>query len=163
MKAIALGWAKRKFIFPIIIAIKQGITVRSLSVSLALGFTIGIIPIYGIATFLVGFIALSLRLNFIAMQVAHYIVTPFQLVLIVPFFKVGRFLLKSHHAGTSIQEQLQLCRVDFWEGLRNLFRMNMAAVIIWLIVSIPLCLGLYYGFAWLIRRYIITRLHHVSV
>ena len=67
MKMMITGWARRKFLHPLKEAIKQGISAERLSVSLALGITLGLIPLYGITTILVGAIALSLRLNFFAM------------------------------------------------------------------------------------------------
>jgi uncharacterized protein (DUF2062 family) len=153
MKVMVLGWAKRKFILPLIRLIKQGISVERLAVSLALGITIGLMPLYGLTTFLVGLVALSLRLNFIAMQIAHYIVTPFQLVLIVPFFKLGIIMIKASQVSFSIHQYIQLLRNDFWHALREFWLINLSAVGIWLIVAIPLFLGLYFGLFFTLRRY----------
>jgi len=158
MKAIALSWIKRRFLLPIVKAIKEGISVQSLSVSLALGFTIGIIPVFGVQTFVAAFIALSLRLNVIAMQIAVYAVTPFQFALLAPFFKIGHILFKSGAVSMSFYEQMQLFRANFWDGLHNFFLLNIAAICIWLILSIPLYFGLYYGLAWLIRKHLLTRI-----
>jgi len=73
----------------------QGITPRRLALTLALGFAIGCIPIVGIPTFACVALALALRLNLPAIQAANYLVMPLQLLLIVPFVKMGGWLFSS--------------------------------------------------------------------
>lgn len=153
MKVIVLGWAKRKFVFPLVKIIKEGISIERLSIALALGITIGLMPLYGLTTLLVSFVALSLRLNFIAMQIAHYLVTPFQLALIIPFFKMGTSVVKASEAGFSIQQYIHLLKNDFWHALKDFWLINLSAVGVWLIVSIPLFLGLYFGLFYLLGKY----------
>lgn len=150
---MVVGWAKRKFVIPIIKIIKQGISIERLAISLALGFIIGIIPLYGVTTFLVSCVALSLRLNFIAMQIAHYIVTPFQLALLIPFYKMGDAVIKSSDTGFTIQQLIHLFKSDFWNALREFWLINLSAVGIWLILSIPLYLLLYYSITYTLRKY----------
>ena len=153
MKAIVFGWARRKFVFPLVKIIKEGISTERLSIALALGITIGLMPLYGLTTILVSFVALSLRLNFIAMQIAHYIVTPFQLALIVPFFKAGTTMIKTSEAGFSLQQYLYLLKSDFWHAIKDFWLINLSAVGVWLIISIPLFLGLYFGLFYLLGKY----------
>ncbi len=153
MKKKIMGWAERKFVFPIKTAIKEGISIERLSVSLALGITVGLIPLYGITTVIVGLIALSLRLNFVAMQVAHYIVHPIQIALLIPFLKMGDSILKSTEVSFSVQQYIHLFKTDFWGTLRELWLVNLSAIGIWLILSIPLFLALYYVLVYSIRRY----------
>jgi hypothetical protein len=45
-------------------------------------------------------VALSLRLNLPAIQAANYLVMPLQLVLIVPFVRLGGWLMASSHTGS---------------------------------------------------------------
>lgn len=153
MKMMIRGWMKRKFVIPILKAIKQGISVERLAVSLTLGITIGLIPFYGITTILVGAIAVSLRLNFIAMQVAHYIVHPLQLALLIPFFKLGTILMKSSDVSFTVHQYIHLFKTDFWGAMQELWRLNLSAVGIWLIVAIPLSIALYFTLIYVIRRY----------
>ena len=153
MKAIVFGWARRKFVFPLIKVIKEGVSTERLSIALALGITIGLMPLYGLTTILVSFIALSLRLNFIAMQIAHYIVTPFQLALIIPFFKIGTSMVKASEAGFSLQHYIHLLKSDFWHTLQEFWLINLSAVGVWLIVSIPLFLGLYFSLFYFLGKY----------
>ncbi len=150
MKMIGSNWAKKKFITPIVHNLKQGISTEHLSVSLALGAIVGLIPLYGVATAMVGVLSVSLRLNFIAMQVAHYIVHPLQLALLVPFLKVGDALVKSTDVSFTIRQYIHLFKADFWGALRELWMINLSAIGVWLVLSIPLYFVLYH----LIRKYI---------
>lgn len=154
------GWVKRKFIVPILKAIKQGISIERLSVSLALGITIGLIPLYGVTTLIVGLLAVSLRLNFISMQIAHYIVHPIQIALLIPFLKLGDTLINSSNVSFTINEYLYLFKTDFWKALDELWLINLSAIGIWLILAIPLFLILYYSLMYAIKKYTV-RLKYV--
>src|SRR5580658_2835463 len=73
----------------------QGISPRRLALTLALGFAVGCIPVVGIPTLVCAALALTLRLNLPAIQAANYVAMPLQLLLIVPFIKLGGWLLSS--------------------------------------------------------------------
>ena len=154
MKRKILRWRDRKFVIPLRKALKSGISIERLSVSLALGITVGLIPLYGLTTILVALIALSLRLNFVAMQVAHYVVHPIQIALLIPFFKIGDILLKSQDFSFTIHQYLHLLRTDFWGAMHELWLLNLSAVGVWLLISVPLFIGLYYSFQFALRKYI---------
>src|ERR1700684_1774716 len=75
----------------------QGISPRRLALTLALGFAVDCIPVVGIPTLVCAALALTLRLNLPAIQAANYAVMPLQLLLIVPFVRLGGWLLASSH------------------------------------------------------------------
>jgi uncharacterized protein (DUF2062 family) len=68
---------------------RQGISPQRLAITLALGFAIGCIPVVGIPTFVCAGLALLLGLNLPAIQAANYAAMPLQLLLIVPFVRLG--------------------------------------------------------------------------
>jgi hypothetical protein len=68
---------------------RQGISPRRLALTLALGFAIGCIPVVGIPTVVCAALALAFGLNLPAIQAANYAAMPLQLLLIVPFVKLG--------------------------------------------------------------------------
>jgi len=76
--------------------LRQGISPRRLALTLALGFAIGCIPVVGIPTLVCAALALTLRLNLPAIQAANYAVMPLQLLLIVPFVRLGGWLIASN-------------------------------------------------------------------
>src|ERR1700679_2208582 len=84
--------AKRKAV----LCLRLGISPRRLALTLALGFAVGCIPVIGIPTVLCAGLALALRLNLPAIQTANYIAMPLQLILIVPFVRLGRWIIPPH-------------------------------------------------------------------
>src|ERR1700691_4711837 len=80
--------------------LRQGMSPRRLALTLALGFAVGCIPVVGIPTLVCGALALSLRLNLPAIQAANYVVMPLQLLLIVPFVRLGGWLVASRHTNS---------------------------------------------------------------
>lgn len=69
--------------------LRQGISPRRLALTLALGFAIGCIPMVGVTTLLCFLVAYALRLNFPIIQAANWTAAPLQVVLIVPFMRLG--------------------------------------------------------------------------
>jgi uncharacterized protein (DUF2062 family) len=155
MKVMISGWAKRRFVFPLIKAIRAGISIERLAVSLALGITVGLIPLYGFTTLIVGCIALSLRLNFVLMQVAHYIVYPLQIALLVPFLKLGDAIMRHSDFSLSVKQYVHLFKTDFWGTMHQLWLLNLTAVMIWVVLAIPLFILLYFSIRYLARRYFV--------
>lgn len=75
--------------------LSQGVSPRRLALTLALGFAVGCIPVVGVPTVLCAALAFALRLNLPAIQTANYVAMPLQLALIVPFVRVGRWLVSA--------------------------------------------------------------------
>jgi uncharacterized protein (DUF2062 family) len=75
--------------------IQTGISPRRLALTLALGFAVGCIPMFGIPTALCFVLALSLRLNVPAIQAANYAAMPLQVALIFPFVRLGTWMFAS--------------------------------------------------------------------
>jgi uncharacterized protein (DUF2062 family) len=113
----------------------QGISPRRLALTLALGFAIGCIPVIGIPTVLCATIALALRLNLPAIQAANYAAMPLQLALIVPFMRLGRWLVPAEPARLTLPHSLLQLR--FLEVASHMGRMAGQALLAWLLVAIP--------------------------
>ncbi|MDX5443754.1 MAG: DUF2062 domain-containing protein, partial [Hymenobacteraceae bacterium] len=54
---------KRKFITPLLDLLKQGLTPEKLSLTVAIGAVVGLIPVFGVTTVFSTLLALRLRLN----------------------------------------------------------------------------------------------------
>ncbi len=146
------GWIKRKVLVPIKRALRNGISQRRLAISLALGITIGLFPFYGITTLLVGAVAWALRLDFVVMQAVHYIVSPIQIALFIPFFKAGKIFF-NHDVDFTAGNYLALFKENFWHALSQFWMLNLGAILIWGLVAIPLAYGLYHLFIYSIRNF----------
>lgn len=72
--------------------LKEGISTETLALSIALGFVLGVCPLFGVPTVLCGVAAVVLRLNFPALQVVNYLVYPLQIAMVLPFARFGERL-----------------------------------------------------------------------
>jgi uncharacterized protein (DUF2062 family) len=72
---------------------REGMSPSRLSVTLALGFSIGCLPITGLPTVLCLVLAILLRLNLPAIQAANFIAWPAQLILVLPMVRLGHWIL----------------------------------------------------------------------
>lgn len=71
----------------------EGMSPARLAITLALGFSIGCLPITGIPTVICLLLAFSLRLNIPVIQAANFIAWPVQLILIFPMVRFGHWIL----------------------------------------------------------------------
>jgi uncharacterized protein (DUF2062 family) len=130
--------------------LRQGISPRRLALTLALGFAIGCIPVVGIPTLICAALALALRLNQPAIQVANYIAMPLQLLLIVPFVRLGGWLFD---AGPIRAAQIAaLVRTPPYDLLSHLAGIFGHALMAWLLIAAPAVLLLTLGLTVLLRR-----------
>lgn len=86
------SFLRRRLLDPVLSLLRQGLSPRELSLSLAFGAGIGIFPVLGVSTPLLTVIALWMRLNLPAIQLINYLASPLQLLLIIPFVRVGETL-----------------------------------------------------------------------
>lgn len=130
--------------------LSQGISPRRLALTLALGFAIGCIPVIGLPTVVCAVLALALRLNLPAIQAANYAAMPFQLLLVLPFVRLGEWLFAARHAsGISARAFLGLSPFTLATQCAALAA---HAVIAWLLVAGPAVAVLTLAFIPLLRR-----------
>jgi uncharacterized protein (DUF2062 family) len=130
--------------------LSQGISPRRLALTLALGLAIGCNPVFGISTLVCAVLAFALRLNLPAIQAANYAVMPLQVLLIVPFIRLGSRLFASG--------QMQAARTTVTVHasplilFRELSGIAAQALCAWLILAIPAVILLTAAFTPLLRR-----------
>lgn len=115
------------------VCLRQGMSPLRLALTIALGFAVGCIPVVGIPTVLCAALAVALRLNLPAIQAANYAAMPLQLMLIVPFIRLGGWLFGHHHAAGGAP-LLHLRLVDAGARLGGLAGQ---ALLAWLLVAVP--------------------------
>ncbi len=84
----------------------QGISPRKLALTLALGFAVGCIPVVGVPTLLCAALAVALKLNLPAIQAANYLAMPLQVLLILPFMRLGGWMFAFGHPQATAAETL---------------------------------------------------------
>ncbi|PYQ16846.1 MAG: hypothetical protein DMF80_03115 [Acidobacteria bacterium] len=89
------GWLRRRVVGPLGLMLRHGSTPERVAISLALGAALGLFPIVGTSTLLCFAAALAFRLNHPAIQLANYLMYPFQIPFILLYVRFGEALLAS--------------------------------------------------------------------
>ncbi len=89
------GWLRGRILDPLQRLLQQGVSPERLALCVAIGVVVGNIPILGTSTLLCAAIALLFRLNLPAMQIVQAAMAPTQLLLIIPFVRLGEWLLRA--------------------------------------------------------------------
>jgi uncharacterized protein (DUF2062 family) len=128
---------QRRLFEPILQLLRQGITPEKIALSLALGVGLGIFPVLGVSTILCTVLALALRLNLPAIQLANYAASPVQILLIIPFVRVGEHLLRVAPEPLSIRSELRLLGHGVFEAVIVLWSAIVHAALGWALLGPP--------------------------
>ncbi len=129
---------------------REGISPSRLSVTLALGFSIGCLPITGVPTVLCLVLAILLRLNLPAIQAANFIAWPAQLIVVLPMVRLGHWILLRFWGH---ELKMSLASGDSWHSLLGVVG-NVAANLIigWIAALGPATLILTVAFYFILRK-----------
>jgi uncharacterized protein (DUF2062 family) len=103
-------WLLRRFWVPLLKLLRQGVSPERLALAVAIGIVVGNIPVFGTSTIICTVIALLFRLNLPAMQLVQAAMAPTQVLLIIPYVRLGEWLLRAPHQSVSIGAGLALIR-----------------------------------------------------
>jgi uncharacterized protein (DUF2062 family) len=133
----------RKIIEPLLAFLKQGMSPQRLALCVALGVVVGNIPILGVSTILCTLIALLFRLNLPAIQLVQAFMAPTQVLLIIPFVRMGEWLLHAPRQPLSIKAATALMATGVVPAVRGLWDAIVHAGFAWLLVA-PIALYVLY-------------------
>lgn len=133
--------------------LKSGITPKKLALTCALGVVVGIMPIWGITTLLCFLVAAIFRVNVVVLQLVHYFVYPIQLLLIIPFIKLGTFLFDVNPMPYALTELQARFSADFWGELKQVGVALMLGLGVWAVASIPIFLIIYFFSRYLFEKW----------
>lgn len=97
-------WLNRNIVRPLVALLRQGVPPDRLALCVAIGVVVGNIPILGISTVLCAVIALAFRLNLAAIQIVQAAMAPTQLLLIIPFVRLGEWILRASPQPLSVED-----------------------------------------------------------
>ena len=86
--------------------LRGGLSPSDLALAVTVGIVIGCLPIFGVSTLLCAGLALAMRLNLIAIQAANWVAMPLQVLLFLPFLRLGRWLLGQQRLAQAAGERL---------------------------------------------------------
>lgn len=144
---------QRRLVAPLLALLRQGVTPRKLALSVALGVTIGLIPVLGVSTALCAVLAVALSLNLPAIQIVNYLLTPLQLLLIIPQLRFGEWLVQAPRFPITLESGMEMLARGPLEAIRVLATAIVHATIGWLVLAPLLMLALFFPLEALFRRF----------
>jgi uncharacterized protein (DUF2062 family) len=90
-------WLRRKVRDPLVAELRQGATPEAVSAAVVVSFAIAIVPFIGVTTLLCLLAGRLFRLNHVVMQIINHTAFPLQILLIVPFVRLGETLSGARH------------------------------------------------------------------
>ncbi|KAI5073546.1 hypothetical protein GOP47_0011559 [Adiantum capillus-veneris] len=136
-------WGHRKVVDPFIVILQRGLESKLLSLSAALGLTIGLFPVCGVTMVFCALAAVLLRskCHVPTLMLGNFVASVFELGLLIPLMRVGEMVTGGEHFIISSS--------GLWEAIRGrqpphglVFGM-LHAVIGWSLVA-PFCVAVLY-------------------
>ena len=119
---------------PLLRQLRGGVTPRRLAWSLALGIVLGINPSVGLTTFLVILLAWTFGLNQVASQIGAHAMTPFHLLLFVPFIELGVHLFHTRRLPMTRRQIEHLSRHPL-RLIHEIWQWEWHALIVWAVAA----------------------------
>ncbi|KAL2613530.1 hypothetical protein R1flu_025222 [Riccia fluitans] len=141
-RAWGMRWIRQRITEPLVLVIRRGAEPEVVAFSGALGITLGIFPIYGVTALLCAFAIglLGTRCNAPTMLLANLIATPVELSLVIPFLRLGEWVVGGKH--------LLLSKNALWEALTGKASLEVLlglwhALVGWSVAAPVIVAGLY--------------------
>jgi uncharacterized protein (DUF2062 family) len=126
---------QRRVIAPLVDLLRVGCSPRKLAWSLAAGLVIGINPLLGSTTIVCLLLAIVLRLNLVASQIANHIVYPLQIALFLVFIKIGDKIFHTGRLPLEGHALFHAARTHPWATTKLLWSWEWHALIVWALFS----------------------------
>jgi uncharacterized protein (DUF2062 family) len=127
---------RRKVVRPVVDLLRQGLTPEKLAFTIALGIALGVTPVLGSTMLLCSLAAFAFRLN-------NWLVYPFQLALLIPFYRIGGWVFRTPPSELSVVHILALIRTDVFRAAATLWTVTIHALAAWLLLA-SIATGLLY-------------------
>jgi len=134
-------WLYRRLLEPLLALLRAGLAPRQLALCIAIAIVVGNIPVLGISTILCTFIALTFRLNLLAIQLVQAAMAPTQLLLIIPFVRLGEWIARAPPQIVSVKGVFALMSQGFWQAAVVLRDAIHHAALAWALLA-PFCIYL---------------------
>ena len=154
------NWAYRRVVLPILALLRRGASPQKLAWSLAVGALIGINPILGTTTILCLALAFVFRLNIVASQITNHLAYPLQLILVIPFIRLGSRLFHTAPMPLSAKELIHAARETPLALVRQLWLWESHALVVWLALAAVLTPALALILTPILRRLLSRVQHH---
>lgn len=125
--------------------LKQGATPKALAKSTTIGLLLGVFPMLGVTTLMMGAISVRWKLNLPLMLAVSYLIYPLQIVLLIPFVRLGEWLTGVAPANFSLDAMTDAFAANFTAALVDLGTSNLVAILGWCMLALPVGALIYFG------------------
>lgn len=125
----------RRLLRPLLELLRQGVTPERLALSIALGAVLGVLPAIGWSSTFCALIAFTWRLNLPAIQMVNYFLYPLQIVLLIPFFRLGERLFRAPHLPIRLSQIHEIAHANLWGAVKLLWTTTWHAVVVWALIA----------------------------
>ena len=130
-------WLRRRVRDPLVAELRQGATPEAVSAAVVVSFAIAIIPFIGLTTLLCLAAGRLFRLNHVVMQIINHTAFPLQILLIVPFVRLGETLSGARHFALTPKAIIDEFNRSIPDFLEKFWLTGLHGLIGWLI-TVPL-------------------------
>ena len=123
--------------------LKQGLTPKELIQSIIVSGLISTVPILGVSTFMITAVSLKRKLNLPVMISMSYLLWPVQILLIIPFIRVGEFIFSVPQNHHTVEEIINSFQNSFFQTLTQLSFALVCGLGGWLFTAVPIAVGIY--------------------
>lgn len=126
-----------------------------MALSITLGVFFGIIPLIGVATPAVTFLAIAFRLNLPIAIFMTYAVSPLHILLFIPFIYAGEWIVGVDHQEITFEAVKHAFQSDFFSAMADLAQQLGLGLIGWIILASASAIFLFwtlYGIFSLLQR-----------
>ena len=147
-------WLRRTVRDPLLAQLRQGATPEAVSAAVAIAFALAIIPVIGVTTLLCLLAGRLFRLNHIVMQVVNHVSYPLQLILLVPFVRLGETLTGADPIALSPTALIDEFNRSFGGFVAQFWKAYLHGLLGWALTVPLLCWLLHLLFRRLFRRFV---------
>ena len=133
--------------------LQAGTSPEKLALACATGVVIGIVPVWGVTTFICFGLAAILRINVALLQLVNYAMYPLQILLVLPYIKSGEYLFQLKPLPYGPLELMELFTTNMLEALGELGFAILTGVGVWAVTSVPLFALVYFSSLALFRKW----------
>ena len=144
---------REKIVSPLSSLLKQGLSPTKLALVIALGVVLSIFPLLGTTTLICSLVAILFQLNIAAIQIANYAAFPLQIVLFIPFLKLGETLSGISLDPISKDQLISTFQEGFFQAISELTWYLLVACLGWSAAILPMFIILFLCLSIIIKKY----------
>ncbi len=135
---------RRRVLAPIVAQFRQGVTPEKIALTLALGVVLSVFPIIGATTVLCAGAAIWLRLNQPIIQLVNWLCVGLQLLLLLPFYRLGE-IFGTPHLQLSIPQLVERFKAGPLQFMADFGLIALGGIAAWCVIAPFVAAALYYA------------------